>query len=282
LRKLKGATLKNKLAVKLFLAMFFMNFLIGCSGKSKKEDEKKTGPFAPGGMAYGNYNWTNAVPTFNGVSGYKSSEISLKITQAPVSGSSYFWSSQFFLFEGDGGYIGLQDNGNINGKVVGKMAIFSFWNTLSASPGSEGTICQTFGGEGVGYSCRVPYNWEDGNTYRLRVYSNNISSNIWFGAIVDTKTGIETILGSITTPSTWKLLTPANAIFTEYFTNLENCAAVPIATAEFLSPSLKGVDDKLYEPSRVTSTYGNAICNNAKATVEGNKIIMVTGENTVP
>lgn len=67
-------------------------------------------------------------------------------------GTTRFFAHQIWFIGGDAAYIGIQDNPN------GTLAIFSVWNSPgNASPGSPGSYCVAFGGEGVGYSCRIPY-----------------------------------------------------------------------------------------------------------------------------
>jgi hypothetical protein len=77
---------------------------------------------------------------------------------------AYFYSSQFGIVDGDGGYIGIQTDGN------GKRAIFSIWGANGAQCADvAGAICQPFTGEGDGYQTLVPYEWVPGHRYRTRV-----------------------------------------------------------------------------------------------------------------
>ena len=75
-------------------------------------------PVTPGGMAYVWLTWP-PVPT----QGSDSFDITLRIIHDPGPRSAYFWAHQFRFVDGDGGYIGLQTNGYMQGRWVGKMAI---------------------------------------------------------------------------------------------------------------------------------------------------------------
>ena len=84
----------------------------------------------------------------------------------------YFWAHQFQLVDGEGGYLGLQTKGNRADGSLGKMAIFSIWDAVEAEgAGPGGFGCVRFGGEGTGWSCRIPYHWVAGHAYRLRVWT---------------------------------------------------------------------------------------------------------------
>ncbi len=141
-------------------------------------------------------------------------DMPLKINVDPGPGAARFFSEQFAIGPYTG-YLGLQtDMSQSNGQVT-KGAIFSIWNATSAVEGSPGTWCQTFGGEGIGYSCRMPYNWTAGTTYRLRVWQ--ITANSWAAFVKDLTTGIEVQLGTITIPSSKYWLQASLTTFTEYY-----------------------------------------------------------------
>jgi len=136
--------------------------LAGCSGNGYVPVPPQ-GQITPGGMAYMWYDWPQ-LP----VSGFYNFDVLLAIDVDPGIQSAYYWAHQFGFKNGDGGYMGLQTNGHMQGEWVGKMAIFSIWDALEAEPG-PGASSEEFTGEGEGWSCRKKYNWVEGHTYCLRI-----------------------------------------------------------------------------------------------------------------
>ena len=141
-------------------------------------------------------------------------DMPLKINVDPGPGTARFFAEQLQIGSYTA-YIGLQtDMRQPNGRVE-KGAIFSIWNATSATSGSPGSWCQTFGGEGVGYSCRMPYSWTAGTTYRLRVWQ--LASDTLGAFIKDMTTNYEVYLGAIKIPSKRSLLQSGLTTFTEYY-----------------------------------------------------------------
>ncbi len=120
---------------------------------------------------------------------------------------AYFFAHQFGLSGGSNGYIGLQgavplskaharhdvprlptgDTDLFNGTQVGRGCIFSIWQSLNATALDSRAVCGVFGGEGTGYSCRIPFEWRDGKAYDyhlFRVAGANVSDT-WFAASVE-------------------------------------------------------------------------------------------------
>jgi hypothetical protein len=140
-------------------------------------------------------------------------DMPLKINVDPGPGTARFFAEQLSIGPYTT-YMGLQTDMRMPNGQVGKGAIFSIWNATGAQSGSPGSWCQTFGGEGVGYSCRIPYYWSAGNTYRLRIWQ--ISRNSWAAFIKDLTSGIEVQLGTITIPARY-YLQGGISTFTEYY-----------------------------------------------------------------
>lgn len=141
-------------------------------------------------------------------------DMPLQINVDPGPKTYRFFSTQLAIGP-FGAYIGLQTDMAFQ-SGSGKGAIFSIWNATGGTPGSPGSWCQSFGGEGVGYSCRIPYNWAAGNTYRLRVWQ--ITSNSWAAYIMNMTTGAEVKLGTISIPSSKNpKLSSGMTTFTEYY-----------------------------------------------------------------
>jgi len=222
----------------------------------------------PGGMAYVWYEWPQPLPVYwNGTQiGFYNFDVFLTIEKDPGEESYYYWAHQFHFKDGEGGYMGLQTNGFMQGRWVGKMAIFSIWNAKAAKPGPN-SKCEYFTGEGEGWSCRLPYKWVEGHTYRLRLWelccADKPSQNEWWGAwIMDMNTGKETFIGQIQIPASWQWL-DWSVVWVEYFMPVSSCNEVPYAKARFDRPS---ADNGTFQPQKLTPDYGKK-CPNVKVTL---------------
>lgn len=154
--------------------------------------------------------------------------------QAP----STYWALYFqFAESADGGYIGLQTNGNRFDGSTGDTAIFSLWNANGAR-GGDGT-CDTFDGEGVGYSCRRAWTLRDGVQYRLRIWRlEKEGDNQWWGGwIHSAATGRDYHLGDIRVPASDHFTFGSPVNFVEYFGEDRPCDDVPVSTASFTQPA---------------------------------------------
>ncbi len=141
-------------------------------------------------------------------------DMPLTINVDPGVGSSRYFSEQMAIGPYTA-YIGLQTDMLQQDGTIQKGAIFSIWNATAATPGSAGSWCKTFGGEGTGFSCRMAYPWSQGTTYRLRVWE--ITSNSWAAFVKDLTSGNEVYLGTITLPTSKYLLQGNIVTFTEYY-----------------------------------------------------------------
>lgn len=177
-------------------------------------------------------------------------EVTITIEHAPPDSSSYFWAQQFFLTaNGDrNGYFGIQTGGIAQNKLVGKMFIFSIWNAKSAEPG-PGASAETFGGEGTGYSVRLPIDWQEGVPYRFKFAKDG--SNGWRLSFTAAN-GPETSIGRIVIDQDVKL-NSGFATFTEFFRDLPDCGALPYARAAFSGLKLDGLAIAPYD----AMAYGN-------------------------
>jgi hypothetical protein len=175
------------------------------------------------------------------------------ITEEPVDGSSWFWAQQFF-FDGtdQGGYTGVQANGILGGQIVGKMLIGSIWDATAAVPGPQAS-CEPFGGEGVGYSCRLAYAWRENVTYRMIVRETQPLQ--WSISVSDPTIPGEILLGTITTPVGWGRIHGPTAGFAEYYGQTDSCESTPYAVALLHAPIADGV-----LPTGVDAgTYGTCV-----------------------
>ena len=215
-------------------------------------------------MAYCWYDWL-----WISDKGFDDFEVLLTIDVDPGIQSAYYWAHQFGFKDGDGGYMGLQTNGCMQGQWVGKMAIFSIWEALDAEPG-PGASCEWFTGEGEGWSCRKKYNWVEGYTYSLRIKKEGVDEqqNEWWSAYIkDITTSDETFLGRIKVPASWKGLDTSSAVWVEYYGKVVDCNSIPYAEARFEQPT---ANDGSYSPKKLT-TYTGIICPNANITLLENK-----------
>lgn len=216
----------------------------------------------PGGMAASNtYGEPGSTAT--------SSTAAITIEESPSVASYYFWAHQFFLTAqvDHNGYFGLQTDGLIGGRWVGKMVIFSVWNAIDAIAGTSATA-QNFGGEGVGYSLRLPYEWTERVEYQFRIYKE---ADYWWALEFQPRDGTPTYLGKIKITED-VVLQAASANFVEYFTRVNACEDTPYSRARFASVSF---DDATYEASNV-KTYGNCV-DNARAYADSSGVVFETG-----
>lgn len=140
---------------------------------------------------------------------------------------AYFYSHQFGLVNGAGGYSGIQGDSN------GKRAIFSIWDALGAEgPGKA----QTFGGEGEGWQTVIDYNWIAGRSYKFNLKLDSIGRNgtWWSATITDQQTGISSFIGKIQVPSSWQFLDGYSLVWTErYGGALSRCSDIHYSSVEF-------------------------------------------------
>ena len=198
--------------------------------------------------------------------GYAALEHVLVPEVDPGPDSMYFWAHQFRTVSGEGGYIGLQTKGNRADGSLGKMAIFSFWDTL----GAEGPGVVRFGGEGVGWSCRIPYFWEAGRAYRLRVelVDRGGGEAWWQGSVADLDRGDgPQDFGCICAPVGWGGLGTWSVMWTEYYgPPLARCADLAYSKVVFSTP----MAGEATAPSRWRDHLGDGPCDTSRITrVEG-------------
>ena len=175
---------------------------------------------------YTNYQFDPAVTALNSV------DFGITVKADPGYRANVFWSNQFSLVgTRSGGYTGMQSNGGSD-----RMFLFSIWDATEARSGSKGSACVNFGGEGVGKSCRMAHEWQQGHTYRFHVA---YEGDQWLGVTVtDLTTHGSFKLGSIRTAS--NSISPAGMVnWTEYFewsSADSDCFNQPYASAEFDLP----------------------------------------------
>ena len=144
----------------------------------------------------------------------------------------FFWAMHGALENGDGWYLGLQEN-----EARGKQAMFSIWNAIDTDCGSA-AYSVDFGNEGVGKSCRQDFTYREGRRYRLRVW---YLGQGWWGAwVIDEDLGVEHHIGSIRARSGAGYMGTSITDFTEYFGEDIPCAELPRAEARWFGLSVNG------------------------------------------
>jgi hypothetical protein len=183
--------------------------------------------------------------------GYLSFEHVLVPETDPGPESTYFWAHQFRMIGGEGGYIGLQTKGNRIDGSLGKMAIFSIWDAEEA----DGPATR-FSGEGTGWSCRIPYQWQAGRAYGLRVFTPG--GGWWGGQVRDEATGQVSDLGGIRVPADWRNLDSWSVMWTEYYgPPLGSCRDLAHSSVVFGTPTANGGEVK---PAGSHSHLGEGTC----------------------
>lgn len=169
--------------------------------------------------------------TYETNEGFRNVHQRVKVTRK----SPYTFWAQYWTWSGSdqGGYVGLQTNGIRFDGTTGQMAIFSLWDADTA----KGPSCGTFGGEGVGYSCRVPFRIRTDRVYRLSV-ARRAADDIgqwWRASVRDMSARKTHLIGDIRVAPTARLMSgPMN--FSEYWGPAVECDAVPLSTALWDSP----------------------------------------------
>jgi len=113
-----------------------------------------------------------------------------------------------------------------------------------------------FGGEGEGWSCRIPYPWEAGRVYALKVFT---PGGGWWGAKVrDEQTGRISELGGIRVPQHWRNLDSWSIMWTEYYgPPLTSCRDLAYSSVVFGAPR---ANDGEVRPAGMHSHLGDGTC----------------------
>ena len=147
----------------------------------------------------------------------------------------------------DGGYGGIQSGGILADGTISDLAIFSIWNGLGAVPG-VGAGCTPFGGEGIGYSCRIPITLTAGNKYEISFGVDTARGpQWWIASISDLAKGTKSVIGSIETNSSVAKAGNWNN-FIEYWGQAVPCDAVGAASAKFYTPTSNNPDVEVSSP----------------------------------
>ena len=156
--------------------------------------------------------------------GYPTFTVDVTVEVDPGVESSYFYALQSgFTNHINGAYMGLQTNGYDGTNWIGNMAIFSVWDVSTGTPEPEGTGV-AFGGEGNGYSVRIPFDWQEGTKYRFSIEMDSLETTdprVWSAHVTDMTTGWKTRIGRVSVPASYGLL-DAPVTFVERFAGEAN------------------------------------------------------------
>lgn len=213
-------------------------------------------------------------------------EYGLNVESLP-SGQNFFYSNQFGILGGDGGYIGLQANGSRVNGTTGQTAVFSIFGAgIQANPSNNCSVespDQNFDGYigQQGTSCRIPFVLTPNTIYSLVVErtSNEVTGAWWTGTIINQTTKVSTTIASIKVYSTWTTLKSWTAQWTEYFGELPStCANLPYSKVRFYAPKVNGGAAMAPGSNRYSAT-GN--CTNVNAYVQDNTVVQEMGARTI-
>ncbi|OHX14252.1 hypothetical protein BI347_12630 [Chromobacterium sphagni] len=167
-----------------------------------------------------------------GVKALDAVDFTTTVNHDPGDSANVYWANQFDLVGTSGAYAGMQSNGGRQ-----RTFLFSAWDTTDARPGSPGSYCTSFSGEGEGRSCRIHVDWTHGHAYQFHVA---YEGGGWLGVTVNDLTSKTSFkLGSIKTAS--KRISPNNMVnWTEYFewnNSRSTCLGQPYSQATFAAPA---------------------------------------------
>lgn len=177
-------------------------------------------------------------------------DITFPITMNRADHETGYYFSMQFGFEGvnNHGYTGMQPREDVNGKSVvhGAFSVFGDGTT------SNHPNCNTGADGGSGTTCRVEINGSYTPTWNFVV--ENIGGTTWRGTMVDTSTGVGTVIGEYTLPSGASGIKNYYNGFVEYYlwNGLQQpiCSALPKTSVTFGIPTTKTNNFKI--------TLGNA------------------------
>jgi hypothetical protein len=193
------------------------------------------------------HEWASAYLDWSGASLSQASSVSQVIAPLELAPQTYWSMTWVWDQKNIGGYAGIQTNGNLANGTISNLAIFSIWDATSAVPGPE-SGCLPFGGEGVGYSCRIPIQMIANNRYEITISADRERGPKWWKASVSHLDKNEVkFIGSIEAP--FENLQASNwGNFIEYWGPKLDCSAVRVASAKFYSPLSTNPNIEFHSP----------------------------------
>jgi hypothetical protein len=152
--------------------------------------------------------------------------------------AAYYWAVMLYFQHAPkdaGAYAGLQPNGNRIGGGTGPLALFSVFGPDTTRVSGE---CESGADEGEGQSCRMPYKWSVGRTYRFDVslVSRDARNATWVGTVTDTLARTKATIAQWKIPVAWGMLSTTTVVFAEYYDEVDSCDSQPYAIALFGAP----------------------------------------------
>ena len=229
------------------------------------------------------HQWGASYLDWSGARLDENSTVSQIIQPLELSSKMYWEAGWSWDNASDGGYGGIQTKGNLgNGQIV-DLAIFSIWNARAAVPGPE-AICLPFGGEGIGYSCRIATPMVAGNKYEITFGPDLDRGSKWWKAIIkDFAKGTTRLIGSIEASQTGLKATNWNN-FIEYWGEAVPCDAVGLANAKFYVPTSTNPDVEFHSPkfSRPSKPCVNSAGDTPPIGYVGDAIMRFGGQTQSP
>lgn len=149
------------------------------------------------------------------------------------SNSNYYWATQFWFKNGNGGYAGLQ-------RGSGKRINFSIWDVTEWDNNSA-AYCRSFDHEGDGVQCSYQYDWVEGENYKFDLAKEGRSVSL---SVIATSTGVVTEVATIFVPESWgNIKNNINTFVEEYSQGagqLPSCNAMANTSSKIESVKMDG------------------------------------------
>ncbi len=164
--------------------------------------------------------------------GYRTFEHVTVPEVGPGSGATYLWAHEFSFLGGEGGYVGLEAEGN---------AVFSVSR---------------------GGTHRIPFPVAAGRSYELQVWTEDRG---WWSAAVREGDGPQHLIGRVQVPGDWRRLAGTSVMSTQYRGGpLARCADLPPSRVSFSAPT---ADDGMVSPVRHEIRLGPGTCEASRVEV---------------
>ncbi|MBS1793903.1 MAG: DUF3472 domain-containing protein [Acidobacteria bacterium] len=148
----------------------------------------------------------------------------------PAPGSQWVLMWSWAADPAHGGYFGF--NTTADGKA---QALFSLWNADKAN----GPSCREFGGEGTGWSCRLPFELSSEVVYKLRLARTKTDQGgVWWGGWIYEEGGEQYYLGEIRVKKQMDRIRGSSIMnFSEYYGDVvKKCSEVPFSILALAPP----------------------------------------------
>ena len=193
------------------------------------------------------HEWASAYLDWSGASLSRENSVTQIIQPLEIANQTYWSMSWVWNDRNIGGYAGIQTKGNLANGTVGDLAIFSIWDASSAIPGPD-SGCLPFGGEGIGYSCRLPITMSANNKYEITISPDLERGDKWWKAsFTHIDLNITKFIGSIEAPFA-NLASSRWGNFIEYWGPKTECDLVKPASTKFYSPKSSNPKIEFHSP----------------------------------